>query len=304
MTARKIRHLRILSGAGVTVAILALISGAIGGTEPDIAILVVSSVAALAILFQVILPGSAFFNIVFANLISVYACLFVFFTEVNLNKVSDEVSQIGFLLPLAGFLFGVFWRRKTIARVVADEHDRIGSDFRRALMWMTPLVLVGIATFLLPLDSMDENQHDVVLLTGMTVIALTALLASRDIAVFILDTGVLFEGFFGDIVRLSKPAFAFLSFYSLVVIVFGCIYTIVGRYGEAAAFSVAGEARPITFAEGLYFSIVTLSTLGYGDITPLAPVVRVLVAGQIICGILLLLFGFHAILGVGRHRSG
>ena len=51
-----------------------------------------------------------------------------------------------------------------------------------------------------------------------------------------------------------------------------------------------------------YFFVVTLSTLGYGDIVPRTNVVRVLMASEIVTGILLLLFGFSEIMAYSRVR--
>ena len=58
--------------------------------------------------------------------------------------------------------------------------------------------------------------------------------------------------------------------------------------------------RDISFAESLYFSVITMATVGYGDVTPLSDVARLVVAGQVVVGILLLLFGFSEILAFAR----
>ena len=50
--------------------------------------------------------------------------------------------------------------------------------------------------------------------------------AGRNIAVFPLDAGPLFEGFHQQAARLVLPAFAFLTFYSLCIIMFGAFYII------------------------------------------------------------------------------
>jgi len=58
---------------------------------------------------------------------------------------------------------------------------------------------------------------------------------------------------------------------------------------------VAGNSRAMTFPEALYFSFITLSTIGYGDITPVTGVARVMVVGEIIFGVVLMLFAFAEI---------
>ena len=65
----------------------------------------------------------------------------------------------------------------------------------------------------------------------------------------------------------------------------------------------AGEPLDLSFTECLYFSIITLSTVGYGDLVPLSPLVRVIVGVEIICGVLLLLFGFSEIISYSRDKT-
>jgi voltage-gated potassium channel len=89
----------------------------------------------------------------------------------------------------------------------------------------------------------------------------------------------------------------------LNVIVFAAIYRIVDRLSEAPDFLVAGEARDISFLESLYFSIITLSTVGYGDIVPLSNPMRVIISVQIVVGVMLLLFGFSEIISYVRERK-
>jgi len=84
--------------------------------------------------------------------------------------------------------------------------------------------------------------------------------------------------------------------------VFAALYRLIDRFDGEATFTFAGRARDIGFAESLYFSIVTLSTVGYGDIVPLSYAVRAVVAVQIVAGIILLLFGFQAVLRATRDR--
>ena len=49
------------------------------------------------------------------------------------------------------------------------------------------------------------------------------------------------------------------------------------------------------FRDALHFSIVTVSTVGYGDIWPEDDGVRLLAAVEVLSGQLLLLFGFYEI---------
>jgi hypothetical protein len=67
--------------------------------------------------------------------------------------------------------------------------------------------------------------------------------------------------------------------YALIAALFGIFYNLIG----ADAFDFARELeRPE--AELFYFSWVTLSTLGYGDVTPVAPLARVAASIECISG--------------------
>ena len=290
------RHRRLIATLVFTSFLLGLIALALGNANLGIAITALVSVAALATVFHFTLPGSAFFSAVFANSIGIYACVYVFFITQNFDKVSSGPQEIGFILPLIGFLIGGLWRRREIAASVGSEKTDLPRDFWHTLTWIPPLIAVGAASFIMPLRDFSAEDQDMVLLGAMTVVALTALLAVRDIAAFLLDTAILFEDFFANAARLAKPAFAFLTCYSLLTLIFGCLYTILDRFSAVPNFLVRGESKYISFIDGLYLSVVTLSTVGYGDLTAVSPIARIVVAAEIFSGVLLLLFGVQAIL--------
>ena len=62
-------------------------------------------------------------------------------------------------------------------------------------------------------------------------------------------------------------------------------------------------SRAISFSEAIHFSIVTMSTVGYGDIVPATNLARLLASMEVICGVTLLLFGVSELLEYTReHR--
>jgi voltage-gated potassium channel len=124
-----------------------------------------------------------------------------------------------------------------------------------------------------------------------------------NIAVFLLDSSLLFEQLFRRLGRLVTAAFAFLSFYTLLVIAFGAVYRLLSHWALSPQFAVGGVMRELAFSEALYFSLVTLATLGYGDVVPVAAAARILVAIQTVTGLLLLLFGFAEIQRSLRERG-
>lgn len=298
MDTRKHRHL--LATIIFTVSLLSLIALALGNTRPGIAFAVLLSVLVLALSFHFLLPGGDFFSAVFANSIGIYACIYVFFLGENFPDTSARMQEMGFILPLAGFLIGVVWRRNVIVNKVKSSRGDIKVNLGAMALWASPLAAVAAASFILPIGEMRASEQDAALLFAMTTIGLTAAVTASGIAAFLLDTAMLFENFFFNAGQLIKPAFAFLTCYSLLTIIYGCLYTIIDRFSPSPNFSVSGVRRAITLSEGLYLSVVTLSTVGYGDLTASSGIARALVASEIVTGVLLLLFGVQAILSPDR----
>jgi hypothetical protein len=75
----------------------------------------------------------------------------------------------------------------------------------------------------------------------------------------------------------NKPAWVG-SIYIMAIPIFGLIYY----------FNPSFWAEPLTLVQSIYFSIVTITTLGYGDIIPKTDVARSLAALESIFGIILI----------------
>lgn len=50
-------------------------------------------------------------------------------------------------------------------------------------------------------------------------------------------------------------------------------------------FNVSGNMRPLDFWSAVYFSVVTVVTVGYGDITPVGFYSSALVVAEVLCGV-------------------
>jgi hypothetical protein len=132
------------------------------------------------------------------------------------------------------------------------------------------MAVIGASTFLATELVHSEGAITAVFFVAMGLTSLIVLWISSDVCAFLLQTGLLFEDFFRRIAGLAIPSFAFFTFYSVIVIVFAAIYRIIDRYAAGTHFLFAGEPRDLSFIECLYFSIITLSTVGYGDLVPLS----------------------------------
>ena len=286
-----------------TAGLLCLIGLSVERLDNSLLIALIISVTGLAFSFHYFFPGSLFFGFALANLIGVYACIFVLFVESDYREVDAAVLPFGFVAPLAAFFAGTIWRRHSIRAVLASKELRDAGHLGRVMSWLGPVFAIGALGFLIPEHGVSKTFLDELFLAAMSAIAIVVFFTSRDVAIFLLDTGLLFEEFFDRAARLVVPVFAYLTFYSLAVIVFGSIYSAIDHLTRTAHFYVDGALRELSFAESLYFSLITLSMVGYGDIVPAANQIRILVAIEIVCGIVLLLFGFNEIIAYSRENS-
>ncbi len=297
---RSIRHW--FGAVAFTVFVMALIALAIADLDNYLFAIMLVMIALAVGFFFLLFPGSQFFALALANYLSVYSCIYIYLSTANFADVAPVAAQIGYIVPVLAFLLGVSWKRHQIRTIVTVPRLREQRHFGRVMRWTVPLFLIGALTFMLPWLKIDPSNYDAVFLVAMIGIAIVVFFASHDIAVFLLDTGLLFESFFQRTAQLAIPAFAFLTFYSMNIIVFAALYRIIDRFSDSAHFTVAGQLRDITFPEALYFSVITLSTVGYGEITPFSDSMRVLTSIQIVLGVLLLLFGFSEIMSYSREK--
>lgn len=291
-----------IGSVGFTAALVLLIGFAVADVNFLFVVLLLAVVVGAVAAINRMFPRSRFFSLALANFLAIYACFFIFFVETNFQPVTYGVPFAAFVLPIFAFLLGVWWRRDSIRKIVASRDLREERHFGRIFLWLVPMFVVGSLTFAIPGRNLGETTIDVLLVAAMALIGVIVLAVSRNVASFLIDTGLLFEEFFERIAGLVIPAFAFFTFYSLTVIVFAAVYRILDRFSAAGHFMVDGAVREISFADSLYFSIVTLSTVGYGDITPASDAVRVISSFQIVCGVLLLLFGFNELFTYSRER--
>lgn len=112
---------------------------------------------------------------------------------------------------------------------------------------------------------------------------LNGILVTGFIAILIYSTGLMFwvRNRFG-----SKKIIHFLISY--ISSIFMIIFLFAGAYiSNPEEFMIQGVRKSITFEEALYFSTVTVTTVGYGDITPASKVNRFLSATEAFLGMTL-----------------
>ena len=279
-------------GITLTIFLLTLIELSVEEVGGYFLFLMFSVVVALVVAIHVLFDSSVFFPLSLANFISVYTCVFIFFTPTNFQNVPDWAAHVGYTFPLAAFVAEAALRRSDIQSIVTANRVREERHFGRELRCLVPVVVFAILIFVARRWFEGSEAETVLLLAYMGAIGAALFFASHDVATFMLDTGILFEEFFQRVPELLVPAFAFLTFYSMLVIVFACVYRIAGRFSSEPQFLILGRTTELSFPNALYFSLITVSTVSYGEIAPTSNGIKRLVSVQIVVGVLLLLFGF------------
>ncbi|NNC99091.1 MAG: two pore domain potassium channel family protein [Gammaproteobacteria bacterium] len=95
-----------------------------------------------------------------------------------------------------------------------------------------------------------------------------------------------FSGFLGALVYLhiarTKIRLVLVTYLLTALGMAGLYYLI--HASHEGCFTFAGDKTIVTVFDFIYFSFVSVTTLGYGDIVPNHPFVRMLVVGQILFG--------------------
>jgi voltage-gated potassium channel len=283
---------------------VAVVGISVAGAPDFLFFSILLSAALAMIAIAGLFPKSGLFPITFASLAAVYASIFALFIEGFFYSLGRVTLGIAFATPILLFIAGCWHQRDEIRKDIAEtdiKGGRIG--LLNAFLWLVPVWLVGLGVYILFGIEQSRVNTDATLLAAMGVIGLIVFAVSREVATFLIDIGLLLEEFLTRISRLTVPAFAFLSFYAILVIAFAAVYGIVSRSSAYHHFRIGDEYRSLTFFESLYFSVVTLATVGYGDIVPSSNLVRMLAAFEVIVGIMLILFGVSELLEYAHERQ-
>ena len=280
---------------GFTLALIGLVCAALGA-EWRLALAALGICATSFGFFYLAFPGGLHFGITMANFLAVYACMFVFFRDANFPDAPLVPSVAALILPVAAFLLRCFLARRRVAAMIHARRRQELTHLPRLNRWLPVAVLVGALSFILPRFALPPEGQGATLVAAMTIIAAAVAYAQRDMILLMMDVAMVFEGVAARLDRLIMPAMAFLTFYALLVIVFASFYRIAELSLGAGQFMVHGRMSALTFPDALYFSVITISTVGYGDIAPVGPLVRGLAGLEVVCGLMLLLFGFAEIM--------
>lgn len=84
---------------------------------------------------------------------------------------------------------------------------------------------------------------------------------------------------------MKDAAVAFAVGYFIIGIVFALFYACDWRFSGGNTLKLPDNQSPATFFDFIYFSFVTIATVGYGDILPVSKISRFLVVSEVIIGI-------------------
>jgi voltage-gated potassium channel len=289
-----------LRSTGFTLFLVGLVAAAIGVDWTA----TLSSLAICGVgfgFFYLLFPGGAHFGMTVANFLAIYACMFEFFRDANFSAASRGFALGAVALPVIGFLAACIYRRRQVFSIVHARRIRELEHLPRISGWLFGVLGVGAASFALPRMGLDPVQQGIALLAAMALVTVFVVLSVRDVILVMMDVAMVFEGVAARLDRLVRPLMAFLTFYGLLVVVFACLYRIADLSSPVPQFTLHAEPARITFVDSLYYSVATITTLGFGDFTPAALLVRAITAVEVVAGVLMLLFGFSEIM---RSASG
>ncbi len=214
-----------------------------------------------------------------------------------LTPMLDEVLQIkldlirsnaDFVVLLAVLLF-TFFLFVTVVAVVATRRR----DLITAIALGIPFVIMSIINSF-ELEAMGGAHGDLVV--------------GAFFAPFGLHAGYcLLKFIFTSRGSVEDRLFACASAYLLIGASFGGVYCMIELWQPDSFVDVTGKAPD--FETLRYFSFVTMSTLGYGDITPRGDLARAVATGEAITGVFLLafivsrIFAFGAVGGMASSKS-
>ena len=281
----------------MTLGLMLLVAAAVGdqGWLFSVAALVVAGLAMGGL--YLVFPYGPLFGLGVANGLAVYMCLHVVIGRSAFPDVFHWVMPLGFLMPVASFVGACWLNRLELAELASEGLDEADiAHLPRFLRWLALCGVVGVLALASPINRLPALEQSVVLLLAMAVISAISVVAVRDVVRLLVDIAAILTLVSKRLQFLAVPMATYVSLFALAAVAFGCFYRIADALSEAPLFQKLGQMGRLDFSEALHFSVVTLATVGYGDILPIDDGIRILAAIQMLMGQLLLLFGFSEIM--------
>lgn len=287
-----------LSSLWLTLAIMLPISLAVGDHGWLFSVVALLGAGVVVFTLCAVLPHGPVFALSVVTGVAVYICLYTIISRSAFPAAIWWVEALAFTLPPLGFSAAVLVRRQALAvPLEASAHDGMDvTHLARFVRWLSLSALIATASLALPLNRMPAEGQSLALVLAMVLVAWLAIASLRDVLLLLGDVAAILT-FVGTRMRfLAAPMVTYTMMFSLMTVAFGCAYRIADGMSRPPLFQRFGEPGKIDFAEAMHFSVVTLATVGYGDILPTDNGVRLMATVQMLMGQLLLLFGFAEIM--------
>lgn len=137
----------------------------------------------------------------------------------------------------------------------------------------------GLATIL------SGFWYSIQLFAGIFIATLILTILGVIVGKFLKPRIKLYRQFLPYLSVMKDAAIAFAVGYLFIGTLFAVFYACDWRFSGGNTLKLPDEHSPATFFDFVYFSFVTIATVGYGDILPLSKVSRILVIAEVIVGI-------------------
>jgi len=219
-----------------------------------------------------------------------------FFRDANFPAAPRNFALGAVAMPVLAFLAGCVMRRRQVYSIIHARRIRELDHLPRITGWLLGALAVAAGSFAVPRLQFDAFGQGVALLVAMALVTLFVVASVRDVILMMIDIAMVFEAVAARLDRLVRPLMAFVTFYGLLVVVFACLYRIADLSARTPQFALHAEPARISFVDSLYYSVATITTLGFGDIVPASLLVRAITGMEVVTGVLMLLFGFSEIM--------
>ena len=158
-----------------------------------------------------------------------------------------------------------------------------GLTWRSVARSTATVVFIGALYAVLPVASDRRGASVAILVVGLAVLCIVILVRIRQL--------------------LSDPLPIIRAVEALSLIIPLFIAVFAWSYLSLSASDPSSFSEDLGRIDAVYFTVVVLGTVGFGDITPHTELARVLVTGQIVLGITLLTAVVRIVIGIARQRT-